>query len=42
MHDPLLAALNAWIAAQDEPISRPEGAPRLIELGLGKAKKGPL
>ena len=26
MHDPLLAAIDAWIAAQGEPLSRPEGA----------------
>jgi hypothetical protein len=40
MHDPQLAALDAWIAAQDEPISRPEGARRLIEMALeGSAKK---
>ena len=40
MHDPLLAAVDAWIAAQDVPISRPEGARRLIEMGLESAKKG--
>jgi hypothetical protein len=40
MHDPLLAAVDGWIAAQDGPISRPEGARRLIEMGLESAKKG--
>jgi hypothetical protein len=39
MHDPLLAAVDAWIAAQDKPMSRPEGARRLTEIGLSKAKK---
>ena len=40
MHDPQLAALDAWIAAQNEPISRPEGARRLIEMALEGARKG--
>jgi hypothetical protein len=39
MHDPLLAAVDAWIAAQGGRISRPEGARRLIEMGLESAKK---
>ena len=40
MHDPQLSALDAWIAAQNEPISRPEGARRLIEMALEGARKG--
>jgi hypothetical protein len=34
--DPL-EKLDAWIARQDEPITRPEAIRRLVELGL-KAK----
>jgi len=34
-----LAALDAWIAKQREPVTRPEAIRRLIELGLkGKGK----
>ena len=33
-----IAALDAWIARQDEPPSRPEAIRRLVELGL-KARK---
>jgi len=41
MHDQQLNRLDAWIAAQDEPISRPEGARRLIEMALeSSARKG--
>jgi len=29
-----LAALDAWIAAQPEPVSRPEAVRRLVERGL--------
>jgi hypothetical protein len=29
-----LAALDAWIAKQPEPMTRPEGVRRLIEAGL--------
>ena len=32
-----LAALNAWIAKQREPLSRPEAIRRLVELGLATA-----
>ena len=40
MHDPQLAALDDWIASQDEEVSRPEAARRLIAMGLESAKKG--
>lgn len=34
-----LAALDAWIAKQREPVTRPEAIRRLVELGLkGKGK----
>ncbi|MEY9227724.1 cytochrome c553 [Bradyrhizobium japonicum] len=36
LHDQQLAAIDAWIAAQDGEISRPEAIRRLIELGLSK------
>jgi hypothetical protein len=39
MHDQQLGRLDAWIAAQDEPISRPEGARRLIEMALESGAK---
>jgi hypothetical protein len=36
-----LAALDAWIAAQDEDIGRPEAIRRLVEMALeSSAKKG--
>jgi len=37
MHDQQLDAIDDWIAAQGEKISRPEAIRRLVELGL-KAK----
>jgi hypothetical protein len=39
MHEPQLTMLDEWIAAQDEPLSRPEAARRLIALGLANWKK---
>jgi hypothetical protein len=38
MHDQQLAAIDEWIDAQGEKISRPEAIRRLVEIGL-KAKK---
>jgi len=38
MHDQELEAIDDWIAAQGEKISRPEAIRRLVELGL-KVKK---
>jgi hypothetical protein len=38
MHDEQLQAIDEWIDAQGEKISRPEAIRRLIEIGL-KAKK---
>ena len=40
MHDRQLSAIDAWIAMQDENISRPEAIRRLTDLGLEAAKKG--
>ena len=37
MHDQQVASIEAWIAMQDEEMSRPEAIRRLVELGL-KAK----
>ena len=37
MHDEQLDAIDDWIAAQGEKISRPEAIRRLVEIGL-KAK----
>jgi hypothetical protein len=37
MHDQQLEAIDDWIEAQGEKISRPEAIRRLVELGL-KAK----
>lgn len=31
-----LAALDAWIAAQPEPVTRPEAIRRLVEKGLAE------
>ena len=39
MHEPQLSMLDDWIDAQDEPLSRPEAARRLIALGLASWKK---
>jgi hypothetical protein len=36
-HDDFLQPLDAWIAKQKEPLTRPEAIRRLVELGL-KAK----
>ena len=38
MHDDQLEAIDDWIEAQGEKISRPEAIRRLVEIGL-KAKK---
>jgi hypothetical protein len=38
MHDEQLEAIDDWIAAQGQKISRPEAIRRLVELGL-KAKR---
>jgi hypothetical protein len=34
MHDQQLEAIDDWIEAQGEKISRPEAIRRLVELGL--------
>ena len=34
MHDQQIADIDAWIAAQDGDISRPEAIRRLAEIGL--------
>jgi hypothetical protein len=34
MHDQLIAEIDAWTAAQDGELSRPEAIRRLVELGL--------
>ncbi|MGN6284516.1 MAG: hypothetical protein ACTHM2_05130 [Afipia sp.] len=40
MLDDRLAAIDAWIAAQNDDIGRPEAIRRLVELGLrGKKSK---
>lgn len=36
LHDQQLVAIDAWIAAQNGAISRPEAIRRLIDLGLAK------
>jgi hypothetical protein len=36
MHDPQLMAIDRWIKAQGEDISRPEAIRRLVELGLAR------
>jgi hypothetical protein len=36
MHDPGLAALDAWRKKQEDAPSRPEAIRRLVEKGLGK------
>jgi len=35
VHPPFLTELDAWIAQQDEPLSRPEAVRRLAEQALG-------
>jgi hypothetical protein len=40
MHDQQIAALDAWIAAQEEDLSRPEAIRRLVEMALSSTKKG--
>lgn len=40
MHDPQITDIDAWIAAQDGDISRPEAIRRLAEIGLEAVKKG--
>jgi hypothetical protein len=37
MHDQQLRAIDMWVGAQEEKISRPEAIRRLVELGV-KAK----
>ncbi len=39
MHKPQIEAVDAWIAAQDAEMSRPEAMRRLIELGLMASKQ---
>jgi hypothetical protein len=34
MQPPQMAALDAWIAKQREPLTRPEAIRRLVEAGL--------
>jgi hypothetical protein len=38
-HADVLAALDAWIAKQREPLSRPEAIRRLVEAGLKATSK---
>jgi hypothetical protein len=38
MHVRQLAAIDAWIARQDEELSRPEAIHRLVDLGLWAAE----
>jgi hypothetical protein len=40
MHARQIAAIDAWIAAQDEDLSRPEAIRRLVEMALSSTKKG--
>jgi hypothetical protein len=40
MHDRQLSAIDAWIAAVDEDLSRPEAIRRLVDSALESAKKG--
>lgn len=39
MHDQQIAQIDAWIATNDEEISRPEAIRRLVEIGLGAKAK---
>ena len=39
LHDQQIAEIDAWIAAQDQVITRPEAIRRLVELGLGAKPK---
>jgi hypothetical protein len=39
MHDRQLAAIDGWIAAQGEDVSRPEAIRRLVDLGLRAKSK---
>jgi hypothetical protein len=39
MHDRQISAIDAWIAAQDEDLSRPEAIRRLVDAALERAKK---
>jgi hypothetical protein len=34
MHDRQIVAIDAWIATQNEDVSRPEAIRRLVEMGL--------
>jgi hypothetical protein len=34
MHDHRIASIDAWIAMQDDEMSRPEAIRRLVEIGL--------
>jgi hypothetical protein len=38
LQPPQMAALDAWIAKQPEPVTRPEAIRRLIEAGLKATK----
>ena len=38
MHDWQIAEIDAWIAMQDQEISRPEAIRRLVEMGLQRSK----
>jgi hypothetical protein len=38
MHVRQIAAIDGWIARQDEELSRPEAIRRLVDLGLWAAK----
>jgi len=40
MHDRQIVALDAWIAAQGEDVSRPEAIRRLIDSALESAQEG--
>jgi hypothetical protein len=40
MHDAQIAAIDDWIEALDEKISRPEAIRRLVEIGLNAKPKG--
>jgi hypothetical protein len=39
MHDQQIAAINAWIARQDDELSHPEAIRRLVDLGLESVNK---
>jgi len=39
LHRPLMSALDAWIASQDDELSRPEAIRRLVEQALAAKPK---